>query len=245
LGNLLAELRGIVAAWFAIDNRLRFNYRHMLIPFVVSLVVAGGVFVIGEYFRRRYGYSNEVSRKLVHAIHGLLVAIWPFFVGYKVVIAVEILFILSVLLAERLRLFGWLWRVGRKSWGQFLYPIGIIIAALTADSKWIYLAAALQLGLADAAAALVGKAYGAKSSYVVFGQKKSIHGSLAFFVVSCIILQGLLLSGHIAIGGSGLTMLAIAAVLTLVENAGVYGSDNLLIPVATVSLLNAFSQLTV
>jgi phytol kinase len=211
----------------------------MLVQFIVSLVIAETVFWTGEHFRRKLGYSNETSRKLVHAIHGLLVAIWPFIIGYKWTIVIEVLFLLSVLSARKFHLFSWMWRVGRTSWGEILYPLGIIAAALTANSKWIYLAAALELGIADAAAALIGKRFGRGNDYKIWGQTKSTAGSIAFFVTSCLILGGIVGFTPLDLHGLAvMTVLSLAVLLTLAENLGVYGLDNFFLPLLTVAALN-------
>jgi phytol kinase len=213
-----------------------------MLPFILSLIVAGIVVGGGELLRRKLDYGNEVSRKLVHMTHGALVAYWPFIIGYELVIVLEVLFIFAVFAVHELHWFPWLWRVGRRSWGQYLFPVGVIIAALLADSPWIFLAAVLELGLADAAAALVGKRYGRGHFYKILGQKKSIIGSLAFFVVSLIVLGAVLLLSPLApIQSVFATIILLSAILMTVENLGVYGSDNLLLPVATVLLLNAIS----
>jgi phytol kinase len=110
---------------------------------------------------------------------------------------------------------------------------------LLARTKWEFAAAVLILGLADAIAAIVGKKYGAKTSYLVLGQKKSLLGSLAFFVVTIIVLIGFTaLAPHID-PVSFWFILPIALLITLTENVGVYGTDNLLIPIAAIVLLNA------
>jgi hypothetical protein len=53
----------------------------MVLKLAASLVVAGVAFLAGEWLRWRLRESNEVSRKLVHVIHGLLVASWSFVMG--------------------------------------------------------------------------------------------------------------------------------------------------------------------
>jgi phytol kinase len=171
----------------------------------------------------------------------VLVAIWPFFIGYAGVIVIEILFIFWALLVSKMHWFSWLRRVGRKSWGEYWFPVGIIIAALTARSKWIYLAAALEMGLADAVAAVVGKKFG-KHPYKILGQNKSLQGTGAFAVVSFLILGSILgFSPLVVSSGALITAIWLAGLLAVTENIGVYGLDNLLLPLVTVVVLNALT----
>jgi phytol kinase len=212
----------------------------MLVRFLVTCVIAAVFLVSGEIIRRRLGQGNEVSRKLVHITHGVCIAVWPFILGYWIVYVVEALFVVSVLLTYKLHWFRWLWRVGRKTWGEYMYPLGVVGAALLAHSKWIFLAGMLELAFADAAAALVGKRFGRGLSYKVFKQNKSIPGSAAFFVVSLAILGYVVLYGPAHFNIESWAMVAaVSFFLTIVENLGVYGVDNLFLPIATVALLNA------
>lgn len=213
-----------------------------MVPFILSLLVAAVVIGIGEIVRRSYKLDNEISRKLVHMTHGALVAYWPFVIGYELVIVLEILFIFAVFAVHELHWFPWLWRVGRRSWGQYTFPVGVIIAALIANSPWVFLVAVLELGLADAVAALMGKRFGRGNTYKMLSQKKSVVGSLAFFLVSLLVIIGVIVYSPLdPARATIITAVWLSFLLTATENLGVYGSDNLLIPVVTVLALNSVS----
>ena len=108
-----------------------------------------------------------------------------------------------------------------------------------ADSKWEFAAAILILGVSDALAAIVGKKYGKNSGYLVFGQKKSVVGSIAFFCSALIIVTGFAVVTGISFTiSTTLLVLVTTLLVTITENLGVYGSDNLLIPLVAVVLLN-------
>lgn len=182
--------------------------------------------------------KNEFSRKLIHVSHGLIVAVWPLFFGYGLIIAIEIFFLLTIPLMFKYGRFKWLWQVRRKSWGEYFFPIGVIVTILLASSVWVYEAAILYLALADAAAALVGKRYGNRTIYRVFGQRKSLAGSFAFLIVCVAITAWLVLLSPVALGiGYWGIIIWLPVLLTAVEAVGVYGTDNLLIPIISVYLL--------
>lgn len=203
---------------------------------IVSLVI----FMVGERIRRQRGETNEVSRKMVHMIHGTVISVIPFIFGYWLVYIIEALFLLSVSEAYKLKMFRWLWRVGRKSWGEYAYPLGVVTAAFFANSLWVFLASVLVLTFADSAAALIGKKYGRRGIYTVLDQKKSILGSLAFAVTAFSIVGAVAVFSPVQFTVTGWEVIAaVALMLTFVENLGVYGVDNFLIPVASVFLLNA------
>lgn len=211
--------------------------------FLVTAIIGWTLFLSGEWLRRKKGWSNEVSRKLVHSIHGLLLAIWPFYIGFGWVIALELMLIIALFVARRLKLFAWMWKVGRKSWGDYLFPVGVIITALLTQSEWLFAIAILNLALADAIAALVGKILGKRAyAYKVFGNTKSIAGSAAFFLASVVITLSLLIVNPDPFATPiMLAAISLAVVLTAVENAGVFGWDNVTLPVTAIVLLNLLS----
>ena len=207
--------------------------------------------VVGQQFADRHSESNEVFRKLFHVIHGVALAGLAFAVPLNWIIALEILFFISVLIARYVvdkygKVISWAgylgraYRVGRLSFGEFFFPLSVIGVVLLAQTKWEFAASVLVLGLADAMAAIVGKKYGASTTYAILGQKKSLAGSAAFFVVALAITSWYaLFAPHIHGLLPGLAIVAISLVLTLTENIGVYGSDNFLIPLVAVLLLNS------
>lgn len=209
---------------------------------LIAIGVAGILFVLGEYVRKRFGLQNEVSRKLVHVLHGVVIMLWGYWLGIPLVVVTELLFLLAVIFMKNHHWFAWLWRVRRKSWGEYCYPVGVVFAAVFADNFWVYAAAVLVLALGDSVAALAGKTLG-RHRYKVFGQTKTVEGSLAFGLVVSIIFVVLALvvpSGEfIAIDILPVALIAYGLLLAAVENAGWLGLDNATLPIATVLLLNA------
>lgn len=223
----------------------------MLARLAVLLIVITVLSIIGQQLADHHSRDNNESfRKLFHVIHGIALAGLAFVVPLSWLIFLEIFFLISVFVARVLLVqrynpflkwvgyFGRAYRVGRLSYGEFFYPVSAIILVLLAQSKWEFATAILILGLSDTAAALIGKRYGKKSSYSVFGQKKSLIGSVAFFMTTLGLVTGfaLLAKPDVVVGIAAI--LGISLLLTVTENVGVYGSDNLLIPIVAVVLLN-------
>jgi dolichol kinase len=197
----------------------------------------------------KYSKDNESMRKFVHVLHGVGIAGLALFAPYSLIIAIEVFFLMSMFVARYLyenfsglpwvRYLGRTYSVGRVSYGDFLFPMSTIIIISLAESRGILAASVLILGLADAAAALIGKRYGASSTYKIFGQNKSMVGSMAFFVVALAI--AFVFSVFVQNTGEGdifLAILGVALATTIAENLGVYGSDNLLIPIVATLALN-------
>lgn len=214
---------------------------------VTAIIVLVGL--IGRWLIDSHGRDNEQLRKLVHTVHGVGLAALAFVVPLQFIIVIEVVFFLSVIagryLAGNFGRVPWvkylsrMYSVGRLSFGEFFYPISVILLVFIAQSKWEFAAAILILGIADTAAALVGKRYGKHNSYLVFGQKKSIAGSLAFLVTTFVIVWGFVMLHGVELGSVSLGLIMLTTILvTTSENLGVYGSDNLLIPIVAALLLN-------
>jgi dolichol kinase len=205
--------------------------------------------LVGRWLIDRHDKDNEKLRKLVHVIHGGGLAALAFVVPLQFIIVVETIFLISMLvaryLAENFTRVPWIkylrrmYSVGRLSFGEFFFPISSIILVFIAESKWEFAAAILILGIADTVAALVGKAYGKGNSYLVFKQRKSLAGSISFLLTTFVIIWAFVTFHSVDLGTTGLSLIVLTSILvTTAENLGVYGSDNLLIPIVAVLLLN-------
>lgn len=200
------------------------------------------VLALSENLRRRYKLHNELSRKIVHSVHALSIATWPYFVSYKFIIVAELLFLLAVAIAHKNRLFDWLRDVSRKTWGEFFYPVGIIITALLAPQAWIFVVVLLHIGVADSLAAIVGKRYGQKTSFKIFHYNKSVAGMLTFWVVSLAIVSVFTLTHQSYFNESAWSVIIVLpVVLSVLEGLSVWGTDNIVIPLAVLAGLNLFS----
>jgi len=99
----------------------------------------------------------------------------------------------------------------------------------------------LHLAFADSIAALIGKKFGKKHTYKVFGNTKSIAGTIAFWVVSFIITTWVVFIAPAGIIEGWYILLMLPIIAAAVENFGVYGLDNFLVPVVVAALLKMAS----
>jgi phytol kinase len=203
----------------------------MLVLFALNCALGLGLIGLAYLLKSRKLIHNETARKLVHFAHALVVAGWPVFFGYWFVIFGELVFLAAVVVAQEYRLFHQLRQIGRKTWGEFFFPIGVITLAVIAPPVWVFVAALLLLGLADGAAAIVGTRLKTKA-YKVFGHKKTVGGSIAFLGVSALVMLTVLLIAPevINVQKFWLVVLGIPLAATIVENISPYGSDNFTVP---------------
>lgn len=233
---------------FATHYTIAFNKGMLIRTILVGLCILLFILVCQRLIDK-YSKDNESMRKFVHVLHGVGIAGLALVAPFSVVIIVEIFFLLSMFVARYLyenfsrlpwvRYLGRTYKVGRVSYGDFFFPISTIIIIFLVESRGVLVASVLILGLADAAAALIGKKYGGSTTYKVFGQKKSIVGSAAFFVTALAI--SFAFSVFVQSNVESITflmILGVALATTIAENLGVYGSDNLLIPIVAALALN-------
>ncbi len=217
-----------------------------LIALLISFMYATSLILVAEIIRRRRGYPQEFTRKIVHVgagmwVLGVLGLFETWYIGvipfasfifinyivwrYKILDAVDapdstpgtVYFALSITI-----LFGFLWRTGSPN------DHGYIAAAGTMAMTW-----------GDALAAIVGKTWG-RHKYTVGTSTRSLEGSLAMFIASgtamLLVLQlapGSSLSPLAAPLGLGVSLTAalIAALIaTAAEAVSPHGMDNISVP---------------
>lgn len=203
----------------------------------VSVVFA--ILLLSEWGWRKGWLHGELGRKFVHITVGTFVAFWPYFLGWTEIRLLSLAFFVVALIAMSLGLFRALGSAQRPTYGEIFFALSVGLLTVITDSKGVYMAAILQMALADGFAAIVGTKYGVHSRYLVFGHRKSVVGSLTFFGVSLGLLVGY---SYFSTGGLAWELVLLGAVsATIIENISVLGLDNLLVPVAIGLLLQNVS----
>ena len=206
---------------------------------------------VGEGLRAWAGWRPESSRRAVHVITGVLVALSPlWFETPAGVYVLATVFAGVNLWAVPRGAFGGMHGIRRRSWGTVTFPLALLLAlfgcwTLDAGRVFALQAAFLALALADPAASFVGGRYG-KRRYRVGRAEKSWAGSGACFLVALAAVGTVLAAtGQPAVGGlagwMGAAFVA-AALATAAEALGGEGWDNLGIVVAVATPLVALHE---
>ena len=130
--------------------------------------------------------------------------------------------------------------ITRVSLGEFCFITATcIVFAIASDDPVLYSIPMLVLALADAAAALVGTAYG-KHRYQTWDDYKTLEGSAAFFVVACACIYfPLALFTEASNAQSAAVAVLVAMATTVLEASMGRGFDNLLVPLGAVAAIKA------
>lgn len=198
---------------------------------LISLAAIFVLLVTDEILWRLKRVSDEMARKIVHVSVAVFVAFWPLYMSYNQIKLIAIAFVLVILISRYLHIFRGILHVKRKTYGDLFFPLSILTLAIIGPAGLVFTIALLHIGLSDGIAALVGKRLGKSNQYKIFGQIKSIAGTLTFIIISLTILLTfkLLKAGEIP-SLTWLNVLILPPVLAFVENVSAYGADDLTIP---------------
>lgn len=209
----------------------------MILLLVVSLVFL--LLLVSEIWWRRHTRHTEFSRKFVHITVGSFVAFWPFFLSWTEIQLLSLAFLLVVGISKQLHIFKSIHSVQRPTWGELFFAAAVGLVTLITQNKWIYMAALLQMSLADGLAAVIGVRYGKSRRYSVLGHTKSVTGTGTFLVVSLAILIAYEHYSGMPVGI--LYLIGLPIVAGIVENFGGQGFDNVLVPTLFALVLGSIS----
>ena len=208
----------------------------------MGLALSGVAFVLllAEFlWRGARPKQAEQTRKLVHIVVGVYIAFWPKFLTLPQIQLLSIVLGAVVFFSKKVGMFHSIYSVNRSTYGELLFPVGVFVAATFASSGWIYFAALLHLSLADGLAALIGTRYLKRFRYTIIGNTKTLIGTAVFYATSIGILAGSMMGDPAAYGQSALYILLLLPILvTIVENVSPKGTDNILVPLVVVVVLN-------
>ena len=117
---------------------------------------------------------------------------------------------------------GW-HQAEHTSFGEFFFIGGIAFSyVFFVEQPHTWFAALLTLSFADPFAALVGRKWG-EHTYCIYGEKRSVEGTIACFVIATAIFMST---------GSSVSASSIGGVvIALAEALSVRGSDNMTLPI--------------
>ncbi|UCE05667.1 MAG: DUF92 domain-containing protein [bacterium] len=206
-------------------------------------------FVIGcsELIRKKLNLSIKVTRKFVHILTGILIAITPFLLQqpYPLLI-ISGVFIIVNLIAIKMGWMPGMHATKQTSYGTVFYPISffILILLLWKNHRAILVMSMLIMAIADAMAAIIGENLNKPKRYQFAGEQKSVQGSAVMLITSFFItVLGLeFFSAFENISNKftpGLWIAAIVAIIaTACESISYKGSDNLTVPLGTAFTLH-------
>jgi len=203
----------------------------MIVPlvciFIVFMLLCGA-----ELLARKQLVRGEASRKLVHIVVGTFVALWPLLMSLEKIQFISLAFVVVIVLSRQFRIFRSIHNTRRQIWGELFFAASIGLLPLISSSRLVFVAAVLHMSLADGLAGLIGTRYGSRSRFLMFGQPKSVLGSVTFAITSYAIVLGFFKASKlVGVNDLNAVVLALPLLATFLETASVKGSDNILVPI--------------
>ena len=199
-----------------------------MLNLILTIVGIVAILLINEIWWRLRKPNNEVSRKAAHILIGSFVAFWPYFLSRLDIILLGSVFFVIVSIGMYFKLFDKLRTVTKPTYGELLFSLSVVIISLITNDKLIYLTAILSMGLADGLAAIFSSRFGKSTSFSILGFTKSLVGSLAFYIMTLLLLANY--ADHVHHPVEGILYLALALIVTILENISIAGIDNITIP---------------
>ncbi|MFM1899563.1 MAG: hypothetical protein RLZZ216_139 [Cyanobacteriota bacterium] len=181
--------------------------------------------------RRLWPERRELSRKIVHIGTGPVVPLaWWLGITAAVAIPIALLVTLVALINHRWRLLPAVEDIERHSYGTVAYglSISVLLIAFWPDHADAVCAGVLVMACADGLAGLIGRGI-PSASWRLWGQRKSILGTLTMALVSLLVL--IVLAALTSPSPPLTSLLIIAGLATVLEQLSWWGIDNFSVPV--------------
>lgn len=213
-----------------------------MVKMLAVIACLSGIFavlVIEEIFYQTKILEGEYLRKFVHMAAGSFIALWPWLISWGAIQLIGLAMFAVIWLNHRLKTLHASGEVGRKTYGFYLFALAVFVVPSLTHNKIFFALALLNMALADGMAAVLGTARGKKYEYRIFGQPKTIIGTMTFWFVSiCILGPGLLfLHDSLSFSHYMILIIALPPALAALENMAVFGLDNFVVPVAAIFAL--------
>ncbi len=229
-----------------------------IVVYFIAVVYAVIILTTADLARRKMNWGSEFTRRIVHLFAGIAIWTVPYYPHPWVATFVALTFVVMLALANHERFSKFFEAMARPEdlehgsvRGPLWYAVSITIltAAFTFtgyDNFYFIAAAAIHIMMfGDGMSAPIGMRYGANSTRVIFGSKRSIPGCAAVFIFGFL---GALLAfwffgivnysvfvdgGNILWTRMVLLALVGAVTATIVEAISPKGTDNILLPFIT------------
>ncbi|MBN1153953.1 DUF92 domain-containing protein [candidate division KSB1 bacterium] len=214
---------------------------------LIFFTILGFLIFLMEYLRNHLHVNAEITRKFVHLITGIFIAMTPLILRSNLpVLSVAFIFIPINYYAIERNVLKSMHDTRQKSYGTVFYPLAFFILVYLLWDHYIsiLIAATLVLAIADTSAALVGNRIKNPITYILGSEKKSVQGSATMLLLSAVIvfccLQTLASKDGINIPVSYSILYAVltAIIATVCESISFKGSDNLSVPLGTAFTLH-------
>ena len=209
---------------------------------IVSYLYIGLVMIGAKVFEKR---GKEISRKFIHIMLGnwWFIAMY-FFTNVWFAAFVPATFVIINYLSQKNNIIKVMERDEEDGFGTTYYAVSLLILAIVSfgiyNKPSLGLIPTLVMAYGDGLAAVIGKLIKSKK-YKLGDSKKSFAGSLTMFIISILLIGGYLAFNHSIVFWKAthwpLVSAMMAFVITAVEAISSKGTDNITVPLGTLTML--------
>ena len=200
--------------------------------------------VLGSEVSLKLGWlSAESNRRLIHLLVGTMVACSPMiFQGNILPSLLALIFIIMNIITFNKEQFKGIHSQSRITYGTIYFPIGylVMVIGFWGYPEFVIIALSL-LAFCDPIAAQVGENVGSKSQFIIWKDKKTIQGTVAFFISAMAIIY---MFSQLFFDHPNIFLLFfalfIATAATTAEITSCKGSDNFSIPIVSILFMVGF-----
>ena len=200
--------------------------------------------VLGSEVSLKLGWlSPESNRRLIHLLVGIMVACSPMiFQGNILPSLLALIFIIMNIITFNKEQFKGIHSQSRVTYGTIYFPIGylVMVIGFWGYPEFVIIALSL-LAFCDPIAAQVGENIGSKSQFIIWKDKKTIQGTVAFFISAMAIIY---MFSQLFFDHPNIFLLFfalfIATAATTAEITSCKGSDNFSIPIVSILFMVGF-----
>lgn len=200
-----------------------------------------GLFASAELLYLFLKVHAGITRKIVHVGSGLITLLFPFYlISHWSVLVLSASFFGLLLISMKFNFLNSINGVDRKTWGSLFYPGAVYISFLCytiQDNQIYFFLPMLTLAFSDTIAEMLGKMLNWKP-YYVFGNMKTMSGSMGFFITT-FILSTLLMNYFSSYSFVEIILLSlvVSLITTVIEAISPNGIDNISVPVGVLVIL--------
>lgn len=207
------------------------------------LVGVFGILTMAEMMWRTNVLKGEYERKFVHVPAATFFAFWPWLLSWRQIQFLGLAMLIVLAANKRDKTLHFSAELRKRSLGGASLAIAVVLCGLLTTNKLFFAIALLHISLADGFAAVFGTLLGQNWQYKVFGQVKSVIGTMTFWLASFFILGVALLFDYGQISSNSYTtiLLLLPPILAAIENFTPLGLDNLSVPLIALIALKIFA----
>ncbi len=190
------------------------------------------VLLVAIVCRANFPNARELSRKIVHIGVGPVIPLaWWQGITSEIAIPIASIITICLVINHRFKLLPAVEDIKRHSYGTVAYGLSITLLLIFfwSTKPSIVTAGVLAMAFGDGLAGLIGRTM-LSPKWKVFGQTKSIAGTMAMAITVASILLVMTLLGIFTFHPLGI--LLITSIAVILEQISPWGIDNLTVPIA-------------